>query len=168
MQGVSRWLAMAGLFSTFAATVLAQACPMCATDDSILNETNGFPVHIPVSVKLSYAKNTPQDFRTALNTLTSRCSTDSNLCNDTDISTKSINHLRTYDCQWNYTSEYNPQRYPAYILHAKCLTPTNYDCWPIYYPVPVLKTSGCNQLAGGEWHLEFESVAVGCTKLSPD
>ena len=79
-------------------------------------------------------------------------------------------------CSWNYTCDYNPHRFPAYIFHARCTNthwlqynPTGFpplkpkSCRSIYYPVPVLYSQGCNPLTSKKnWEWKQEMVSVAC------
>lgn len=79
-------------------------------------------------------------------------------------------------CSWNYTCDYNPHRFPAYMYHAQCTnshwfqyTPSSFPtvrprpCRMIYYPVPVLYSRGCNPLTTEKkWEWKQEMVSVGC------
>ena len=77
-------------------------------------------------------------------------------------------------CSWNYTCDYNPHRFPAYVFHAHCksnhwwhFTPPNQKrpqpCRLIYYPVPMLYNTGCNPVTSKKnWEWRQEMVSVAC------
>ena len=86
--------------------------------------------------------------------------------------------LSNLKCPWIYRCDYNPRRFPAYILHAQCKfshwnessSSEPQPCRPVYYPIPVLKTdTGCNHLSSeAQWKWTQETVAVGCTAAFSD
>lgn len=74
-------------------------------------------------------------------------------------------------CPWEYTCDYNPRRFPAYLFHAKCMENNwvgqggSAKCREVYHPIPVLVTTGCNPITSRRdwvWRQEMVSVACSC------
>ena len=74
-------------------------------------------------------------------------------------------------CPWNYTCDYNPRRFPAYLFHAKCLQEHYLGpgggarCREVLHPIPVLVTTGCNPITSRRdwvWRQQMVSVACSC------
>ena len=92
---------------------------------------------------------------------------------------KSISQLSSNDniqdqslCPWYNVMNYDPDRYPSYLIEArcKCTTCTGIDpssgaaCQPVYYNVPVLRRSySC--LPNGQYKYDkgWQKITVGCT-----
>ena len=73
-------------------------------------------------------------------------------------------------CPWEYTCNYNPKRFPAYIFQAVCKNKYWFGadrklhrCNPVYYPITTLQTSECNPLTTSKsWKWKTEMVSVAC------
>lgn len=78
-------------------------------------------------------------------------------------------------CPWTYECDHDPTHFPAYILHAHCsskLEEVMYynsagqhkcQCFPLTYPLKVLRLVGCSPDTGLEqWELTEQTVNVGC------
>ena len=92
---------------------------------------------------------------------------------------KSISQLSTEQniqdqslCPWYNVMNYDPDRYPSYLIEArcKCKTCTGIDpgsgagCQPVYYNIPVLRRS-TSCLANGQYKYDkgWQRITVGCT-----
>ena len=82
-------------------------------------------------------------------------------------------HAQQFDqaCGWNYKCDYNPHRFPSYIFQADCQDKTWRSansiapkrCHSVYYPIPVLYSTGCNPLTSKkDWYWKQEIVTVSC------
>lgn len=74
-------------------------------------------------------------------------------------------------CGWSYRCDYNPHRFPAYVFQAHCTNdlwgPSGSSeasfCQRVFYPVPMLYSSGCNPLTSKKnWTWKQEMVSVAC------
>ncbi len=138
--------------------------------------------NIEVNVNLFGAKNDPELFDDVINNPQAWYSSpptneeDSQACGSLDhrgARPNSSDILGTnLTCPWTYRCDYNPRRFPAYILHAKCGSSPSprYNCESVFYPIPVLSSdTGCNHLSeDASWKLAYEVVAVGCTARHND
>lgn len=81
-------------------------------------------------------------------------------------------HEQQHDqaCPWEYSCDYNPNRFPAYVFQAKCTntywwdaTFSPHNCKQIFYPIPVLYSTGCNPVTSKKnWEWRQEIVSVAC------
>ena len=85
-------------------------------------------------------------------------------------------HFSAYNtsrCPWYYVCDYNPQRIPPFIYHAKCNTtePANTDdrrvCTEVYSLFFYLTTESCVPLASSEtqWTGQSTYIPVACTDV---
>ena len=128
---------------------------------------------IELEVNLRDAENDPRRFShitRSENWRAHRPSESENSCQEQQPS--SDDFFMNLKCPWEYRCDYDPQRFPAHILHAECKVSQWFEstsdspqpCQKLYYPIPVMRTTGCNQFSeGGEWKWSQEVVAVGCT-----
>lgn len=69
-------------------------------------------------------------------------------------------------CGWSYRCDYNPHRFPAYIFQAHCENSywgDGNECKRVYYPVPILSSTGCNPLTSKkDWVWKQELVSIAC------
>jgi hypothetical protein len=75
-------------------------------------------------------------------------------------------------CPWYNVMNYDPDRYPSYLIEArcKCKTCTGIDpgsgagCQSVYYNIPVLRRS-TNCLSNGQYKYNngWQKITVGCT-----
>ena len=69
-------------------------------------------------------------------------------------------------CPFIYHCDYNPQRIPPYIFHARCISSEVSDgqkCREVFYPVTTLTTESCDPIGSEEvWQLKTVLVAASC------
>ena len=69
-------------------------------------------------------------------------------------------------CPFTFVCDYNPQRVPAHIFHARCSSrqlSNGIKCREVFYPVVTMTTESCDPLTGEEgWLLKTELVATSC------
>lgn len=85
------------------------------------------------------------------------------------------------ECPWTYTCTYDPHRFPAYVFEAECsnrdhrewtktsrgLRLVTRSCEKVYYPVPMLHSSGCNPLTSKKaWSWVQEKIPVACVSYT--
>ena len=106
--------------------------------------------------ELQQAKNQPSDFITISKT---RIQSANNECSKPPLD------YRVSSCPWGYRCDYDPQRIPQYLHHAKCL-PTVHNSRLVSYPVPVLRMVQPNSdplhSTNTTWRWEMEVIPVGC------
>ena len=77
-------------------------------------------------------------------------------------------------CPWKYECDYDPQRLPATLFYAKCLSNSVtvdqrvYLCREIYHPISTIKTRSCDPLSNStqEWEWEgMKNIPVGCVAI---
>lgn len=152
-----------------------QTCPPYQYDDSLEQD-------IDVNINPRIGKNDPGDFKYIIGNLQATLPSvkqDRQACgylddpsNPNQQRPSSADISNTLICPWTYRCDYNPRRYPAYILHADCQPSTSeaHDCTQISYPVPVLRSdTGCNHTSpDATWKLTYEIVSVGCSPTQTD
>lgn len=126
-------------------------------------------LHIGVNISLAGAASTRHwEFKKLLRNARYHRLTKHQVCNE-----HIPQHSQQFDqaCGWTYKCDYNPHRFPSYIFQAECKdrtwrpahSPTPHSCYPIYYPIPVLYSSGCNPLTSKkDWYWTLETVTVSC------
>lgn len=82
------------------------------------------------------------------------------------------NHAQLHGqvCPWEYTCDYNPRRFPAYIFQAVCKNRywfgadrKLHKCREVFYPITTLHTSECNPVKStSSWEWRMEMAAVAC------
>ncbi len=174
------------LVFTMAAQQLAHSCPLPAetcspalpTDTSYNNYLNNLTVSdYAISLNL-----TRQDVSFAPQVITKTyiergeqaninegCSTRD--FNFTDLGDANIPTPLKLRCPHTFRCDYNPQRIPAHIYHAHCLSHELSDgtkCREVFYPVVTVTTESCDPLKEGDreaWLLKTEKVAVSCIAI---
>lgn len=78
-------------------------------------------------------------------------------------------------CPWYYVCDYNPQRIPPFIYHAKCNSTALIDlgnndlrrCTEVYTMFFYLLTESCDPLAasGTKWKAHSTNIPVACTDV---
>ena len=71
-------------------------------------------------------------------------------------------------CPFTYHCDYNPQRIPPYIFHARCISSEveGKRCREIFYPVTTLTTESCDPIGSKEaWQLKTVIVAASCVAV---
>jgi hypothetical protein len=132
--------------------------------------------HIGVNISLQEAINSKHwEFRYLLKNAHVNKLTPKNVCKEAKGVSQHA-QLIGQACRWNYTCDYNPHRFPAYIFHAHCINshwiahdPSSHPpitpkhCRPVYYPVPILYSTGCNPLTSKKkWEWRQEPISVAC------
>ncbi len=73
-------------------------------------------------------------------------------------------------CPLTFLCDYNPQRVPAHIFHARCISSSLSDgseCREVFYPVVTMTTESCDPLNdNATWKLTTEQVAVSCAHVA--
>lgn len=80
-------------------------------------------------------------------------------------------------CPWSYQCDFDPQRIPAFLFHARCnsTSPTENMwegyCEEVYYPISYMRTESCDPLAASQekaWSLVTSLVPVSCNLRRQD
>ena len=74
-------------------------------------------------------------------------------------------------CSSEYQCDYDAGRFPQYIAQVVCKDKrvkylkggqlAEYQCRPIFHPIPVLRFVGCDPYE--QWRMEEQTVSVGCS-----
>lgn len=171
---------------------LLQACPLPANASCTecqllryiqLNRSRQLNISLNVAIDLALSQNTADNFQETINSddrhdsisfeLNQRDSVESCLLVDDPNAGSPCTHdfQKTgagLSCKWNYTCDYNPNRFPQYLWKAECMGSAH----PIFYQIPTLTLenksgSDCLPFTGTQtvykWGLEKVAVACSCT-----
>jgi len=68
-------------------------------------------------------------------------------------------------CPYTLQCDYNPQRIPAHVFHARCETAelaNGTKCREVFYPLVTMTTESCDPIGEGDWLMSTEFVAASC------
>ena len=77
-------------------------------------------------------------------------------------------------CPHTFLCDYNPQRVPAHVYHARCNSSSRSlsdgsKCQEVFYPVVTMTTESCDPLNDETtWQLKTEQVAVSCVHIAAE
>lgn len=166
-----------------------QACPLpsnaSCTECQVLryiqlNHSRQLNVNLTVTLDLLHSQNNPNDFSDAINPDNRHDfsfepyavgSVESCLGSDPNTGSPCTHNIRMEgdnlpSCQWDYTCDYSPNRFPQYLWRAQCTGAAQ----PIIYHIPTLtlesaREGDCLPFAGTQavYRWQLEKVAVACT-----
>lgn len=166
-----------------------QACPLpanasCSECDAlryIQLGHNNLNINLSALIDINLSLNTIIDFSHTINSverhdfsfrISSTGSVGDCLGDDPNAGTPCTHHLQMEGdslprCQWNYTCDYSPNRFPQYLWRAQCAD----NAHPIFYRIPVLTLEpgtedGCIPFSSAHavyrWGMEKVAVACSC------